>query len=269
MLIETHDLTKVYHLGETDVHALAGVSATIAEGEFVAVMGPSGSGKSTFMNVIGCLDVPTSGTYRFNGEDVAGLVHRRTGRHPQPLDRLRVPAVQPAARARRRWKTSSCRCSTAACRRRSAARARCRSWSRSGLARASDHHPGAAFRRPAAARRHRARAGQRSQADPRRRAHRRARFGDEPRGDGAAAGAQPLRHHDRRRHARAGHRDVRVAADRVPRREDRLRHAQRARGRQRRARRTPQSGVGCHSRFSHARRPRCGESGVRPHFAAA
>ena len=73
MLIETHELTKVYHLGETDVHALAGVSATIEEGEFVAVMGPSGSGKSTFMNVIGCLDTPTSGTYRFNGEDVAGL----------------------------------------------------------------------------------------------------------------------------------------------------------------------------------------------------
>jgi putative ABC transport system ATP-binding protein len=72
-LIETHDLAKVYHLGETEVHALAGVSVTIAEGEFVAVMGPSGSGKSTFMNLVGCLDVPSSGTYRFNGEDVAGL----------------------------------------------------------------------------------------------------------------------------------------------------------------------------------------------------
>ena len=73
MLIETHDLTKLYHLGDTEVHALAGVSVDIAAGEFVAVMGPSGSGKSTFMNVIGCLDVPTSGAYRFDGEDVAGL----------------------------------------------------------------------------------------------------------------------------------------------------------------------------------------------------
>ncbi|MBK9116346.1 MAG: ABC transporter ATP-binding protein [Betaproteobacteria bacterium] len=72
-LIETQDLAKVYHLGETDVHALAGVSVAIDDGEFVAVMGPSGSGKSTFMNVVGCLDVPTSGAYRFAGEDVAGL----------------------------------------------------------------------------------------------------------------------------------------------------------------------------------------------------
>ncbi len=72
-LIETRQLTKVYHLGETEVRALAGVSVDVTEGEFVAVMGPSGSGKSTFMNLIGCLDVPTSGEYRFNGEDVAGL----------------------------------------------------------------------------------------------------------------------------------------------------------------------------------------------------
>ncbi len=72
-LIETRQLTKTYQLGETAVHALAGVSIDVAEGEFVAVMGPSGSGKSTFMNLVGCLDVPTAGEYRFNGEDVAGL----------------------------------------------------------------------------------------------------------------------------------------------------------------------------------------------------
>ena len=72
-LIAARDLTKVYQLGETEVHALAGVSIDIAAGEFVAVMGPSGSGKSTFMNVIGCLDTPTAGSYRFDGQDVAGL----------------------------------------------------------------------------------------------------------------------------------------------------------------------------------------------------
>jgi putative ABC transport system ATP-binding protein len=72
-LISVRDLVKIYPLGENEVRALAGVSVDIAEGEFVAVMGPSGSGKSTFMNLIGCLDTPTSGSYRLAGEDVANL----------------------------------------------------------------------------------------------------------------------------------------------------------------------------------------------------
>jgi putative ABC transport system ATP-binding protein len=73
MLIETTDLRKDYTLGDTVVHALAGVSIGIDGGEFVAVMGPSGSGKSTFMNMIGCLDRPSSGGYRLAGEDVAHM----------------------------------------------------------------------------------------------------------------------------------------------------------------------------------------------------
>jgi putative ABC transport system ATP-binding protein len=72
-MIELSDITKEYHMGTQTVHALRGVSLAIQEGEFVAVMGPSGSGKSTLMNMIGCLDQPTSGTYKLDGIDVSQM----------------------------------------------------------------------------------------------------------------------------------------------------------------------------------------------------
>jgi len=70
-VIELRNLTKTYCIGETQVRALRGVSYAIAEGEFLAIMGPSGSGKSTLMNIIGCLDRPTSGEYILDGEEVS------------------------------------------------------------------------------------------------------------------------------------------------------------------------------------------------------
>jgi putative ABC transport system ATP-binding protein len=72
-LITTHDLWKTYVMGEEEIHALRGLSINIERGEYVAIMGPSGSGKSTLMNLIGCLDTPTKGSYQLNGKEVAAM----------------------------------------------------------------------------------------------------------------------------------------------------------------------------------------------------
>jgi len=72
-LIETHDLWKTYVMGAEEIHALRGVSVEIERGEYVAIMGPSGSGKSTLMNLVGCLDTPTRGSYLLNGKRVSDM----------------------------------------------------------------------------------------------------------------------------------------------------------------------------------------------------
>ncbi len=72
-MITTHDLWKTYVMGEEEIHALRGLSINIDRGEYVAIMGPSGSGKSTLMNLIGCLDTPTKGSYQLNGKEVAAM----------------------------------------------------------------------------------------------------------------------------------------------------------------------------------------------------
>jgi putative ABC transport system ATP-binding protein len=86
-IIEVKNLVKIYTMGEVEVHALRGVNLEIRQGDFVAIMGKSGSGKSTFMNIIGCLDIPTRGEYLLDGVDVrsltkdqlAGLRNRKIG----------------------------------------------------------------------------------------------------------------------------------------------------------------------------------------------
>ncbi len=76
-LIALRGVRKVYGAGDAMVRALDGIDLTISEGEFVAIMGASGSGKSTAMNIIGCLDAPSAGTYRFKGVDVSRLTRDR------------------------------------------------------------------------------------------------------------------------------------------------------------------------------------------------
>ena len=76
-MIQLEDVTKIYRMGKVEVRALYGVDLTIDDGELVAIMGPSGSGKTTLMNILGCLDIPTSGRYLLDGTDVARLSDNR------------------------------------------------------------------------------------------------------------------------------------------------------------------------------------------------
>ena len=108
-VIDVRDLHKIYDTGEVRVHALNGVSLEIEQGEFVAIMGTSGSGKSTLMNILGCLDRPTSGTYMLDGIDVSHLDKDAAGRDPEQQDWVRFSGLQPAAADQRASRTSNCR----------------------------------------------------------------------------------------------------------------------------------------------------------------
>ncbi len=80
MLINIQNLFKVYHMGDTSVNALDGVTLTIAAGEFIAIMGASGSGKSTLLNILGCLDTPSAGSYRLDDIEVSGMSRSQRAR---------------------------------------------------------------------------------------------------------------------------------------------------------------------------------------------
>ena len=113
-MIDLHDVSKVYQIGEERVHALDHVTLHIFPKEFVSVIGPSGSGKSTLMNIIGCLDVADAGTYRLDGIPIRGLQRKAARPRPQSEDRLHFPELQSDRQALRSRKTWSFRLSTAA-----------------------------------------------------------------------------------------------------------------------------------------------------------
>ena len=93
-LIEFDEVCKYYQMGDTTVKAADHITMKIEKGEFVAIVGQSGSGKSTCMNIIGCLDVPTSGSYILSGQDTSDMDEpQRTGGHPQRNAGIHLPAV--------------------------------------------------------------------------------------------------------------------------------------------------------------------------------
>ena len=207
-LIEFDAVCKYYQMGDTTVKAADHITMKIEKGEFVAIVGQSGSGKSTCMNIIGCLDVPTHGTYRLNGRDVGkmnrnelaavrnemlGFIFQQYNLLPKLnlLENVEVPLVYAGiSRAERHSRAREV-------------------LEQVGLGDKLKNQPQPAFRRPAAARVHRAGTGAQPGGHSGRRAHRRAGLPYRPRGAGASAAAAPAgthrgAHHPRQFHRRAG-----------------------------------------------------------------
>ena len=189
MLIDIRDITKVYEMGEEKVQALAGVTLGVERGEYVAIMGPSGSGKSTLMNLIGCLDTPSSGSYVLNGKEVArmtddelaairnqeiGFVFQTFNLLPRTsaLQQVELPLVYGGALAQ------------------GPARARDPGAQGRRPRRPDEPHAQRDVRRPAPARRRRARADQRPEHPAGRRADRQPRLADRRGDHGALRRAQ-------------------------------------------------------------------------------
>ena len=105
-VFHVHGITKVYRMGEVEVQALRGVDLDLYAGEFVVLLGPSGSGKSTLLNILGGLDVPTSGAVRYRDHDLTGGDRRRAHALPPRARRLRLPVLQPHPEPHRAARTS-------------------------------------------------------------------------------------------------------------------------------------------------------------------
>ena len=208
-LIETRDLWKTYQMGTEEVHALRGVSIAIERGEYVAIMGPSGSGKSTLMNLIGCLDTPTKGSYLLNDKQVSqmnddelarirneeiGFVFQTFNLLPRAtaLHNVELPLIYAGVTGKDRAERAN------------------QALDKVDLAGSQDAPAERALRRTAPARRDRARARQQPVDPARRRADRQPRLEDRRRNHGPLRATARRRQHDRPRHARSRRRRARA-----------------------------------------------------------
>ena len=211
-LIETRDLWKTYVMGEEEIHALRGVSITIERGEYVAIMGPSGSGKSTLMNLIGCLDTPSKGSYLLNDKEVAamnddelarirneeiGFVFQTFNLLPRAtaLHNVELPLVYAGVPAKVRQEQART------------------ALEKVELTSRASHRPNELSGWAAPARRHCARAGQQSLDPPCRRTNGEPRFKNRQRDHGRICPSSRRRQYDRARDARGRHRGLCPSGD--------------------------------------------------------